>query len=106
MINDCEDGVVCSSKPASAPVSSTTIRTLSPRDVRARRGDGGGANRRQMRMTAPSATAPAPKKMGRVSSKPTVECQPFDHDHAQRKQRDPWPDLELAVVDDMCGDGV
>src|SRR6266851_232162 len=101
-IKDCEDGLVCSSKPARAPVSSTTIRTLSPSEVRARRGESGGAKRRQMTMIAASATTPAPKKMGRVSSKPTMECQPFDDDDGKRDQRDPGPDLELASVDDMC----
>src|ERR1700687_2713519 len=105
-INDWEGGVVCSSNPASAPVSRTTIRIRSPREVGARRGESGGVWRRQMTMIAASATRPAPKKMGRVRSKPTMERQPLDHDHAERDQCDPWPDLELAAPGHMCCRGV
>src|SRR5712691_1435864 len=98
MIKDCVAGVVCSSNPARAPVSRTTISTRRPSEILARRGASGGARRSQMMTIAASANAPAPKKRGRVRSKPTVEGQPFDHDDTKRDEGDPGPDLERAVM--------
>src|SRR5450759_1533605 len=55
---------------------------------------------------AASATSPAPRKRGRVKSKPTVESQPLEHDQTECGKRDPGPDLELAAVDRVDGDRV
>src|ERR1700693_5294806 len=102
--SDCWLGVVWTWKPASEAVSSSTISVRSPRDRRARRGGNGGGKRRQMATMTASARTPAPRKRGRVSSKPTVEGQPFSRDHSKRRQRDPRPDLQLAAVGGLDGD--
>src|SRR6202022_2317064 len=94
----CNEGEVCSSNPASAAVSNTMMRARRPSEARPRHGASGGLRRSQMMMTAASATTPAPKKRGRVSSKPTMECHPFEHDEAERGQYDPGPDLKHAAM--------
>src|SRR5713101_6273577 len=101
MIKDCVDGVVCSSNPARAPVSRTTIRARRPSEILARRGASGGARRSQMTKIAASATAPAPKKRGRERSKPTMEGLPSEVDDTERDEGDPGPDLELAAMHGM-----
>src|SRR5438876_3211083 len=95
---DCEAGVVCTWKPASAALKSSTIRVRSPSEIRARRRANGGGKNRQMAMMTSSATTPAPRRRGRVSSKPTVEGQPLGRHDGERRERDPWPDLELALM--------
>src|SRR5712692_785995 len=101
MIKDCVDGVVCSSNPARAPVSRTTIRARRPSEILARRGASGGARRSQMTTIAASATAPAPKKRRLVTPKPTMELQLFDPETTERDEGDPGPDLELAAMHGM-----
>src|SRR5260370_21322998 len=103
-IRDWAEGVVCSSKPASAPVSSTTIKARRPSETRARRGASGGDNRFQMTAIAASARIPAPTKRGRVRSKPTMKGKPFQDDQAERAQGNPRPDLELAAMEAVDGD--
>src|SRR5260370_41240246 len=98
MIRDCGAGVVCSSNPGRAPVSRTTITARKPSEILARRGASGGARRSQMMTIAANATAPAPKKMGRERSKPTMEGQPFDHDDTKRDEGDPPAKLEPAAT--------
>src|SRR5438876_653095 len=75
-----------------------------PSDNLARRGDNGGGKRRQMATMTASARTPAPRNRGRLTSKPTVEGQPFGGDYRERRQRDPRPDLELASVRGLDGD--
>src|ERR1700674_1737538 len=94
--SDWADGVVWTWKPASAAVSSSTIRVRSPSEMRARRGGKGGGKKRQIATMMTSASTPAPRKRGRVRSKPTVEGQPLGGHDGQRRERDPGPDLELA----------
>src|SRR2546426_1167109 len=96
--NDWADGVVCTWNPASAALKSSTITARRPSEIRARRGANGGGKNRQMATITTSARAPAPRRRGRVSSKPTVEGQPLGRHDGERGERDPWPDLELAVV--------
>src|SRR5437773_10565985 len=88
-MTDCSGGEVWNSKPASAPVRSRTMRTRRPSDIRARHGGRGGARRHQTKTTAASAIAPAPRKRGRVSSKPTVEGEPFGEEHDEGDEGDP-----------------
>src|SRR5213593_1811800 len=91
-------GVVWIWNPASDAVIKRTISTRRPSENRARpRGSGGGKIRQMATMIA-SARTPAPRKRGRVSSKPTVEGQPLGRHDAQRGQCDPGPDLELAMM--------
>src|SRR5260221_8381330 len=75
----------------------------SPNEVCARRRSNGGRRRSQMTTIATSASTPAPTKRGRVSSKPTMERQPFDDDDAEGDQCDPGPDLELPLMKGMGG---
>src|SRR5256712_4852134 len=96
--NDWADGVVCTWNPASAALKSSTITARRPSEIRARGGANGGGKNRQMATITTSARAPAPRRRGRVSSKPTVEGQPLGRHDGERGERDPWPDLELAVV--------
>src|SRR2546426_3363758 len=96
--NDWADGVVCTWNPARAALKSSTITARRPSEIRARRGANGGGKNRQMATITTSARAPAPRRRGRVSSKPTVEGQPLGRHDGERGERDPWPDLELAVV--------
>src|SRR5438094_9752893 len=95
---DCEAGVVCTWKPASAALKSSTIRVRSPSEIRARRRANGGGKKRQMETMTSSARTPAPRRRGRVSSKPTVEGQPLGRHDGERRKRDPRPDLELALM--------
>src|SRR4029077_16214480 len=94
--SDWAVGVVWTWRPASAAVRSNTIRVRSPSELRARRGGNGGGKKRQMATMMTSASTPAPRKRGRVTSKPTVKGQPFGRHDGKRRQRDPRPDLELA----------
>src|SRR6202011_3661353 len=91
-------GVVWTCKPASAAVSSSTIRVRSPNEMRARRGGSGGGKKRQIAMMMSSASTPAPSSRGRLTSKPTVEGQPLGRHDGKRRERDPRPDLELAAM--------
>src|SRR4029077_964756 len=84
----------------------TTIRARSPSEARAWRGERGGARRHQMKKIAASATRPAPRNRGRLRAKPTEKSEPLEHDQAQRSERDPWPDLELAAMRGIDGDRV
>src|SRR2546426_12385987 len=96
--NDWADGVVCTWNPASAALKSSTITARRPSEIRARGGANGGGKNRQMATITTSARAPAPRRRGRVSSKPTGEGQPLGRHDGERGERDPWPDLELAAV--------
>src|SRR2546427_10722253 len=96
--SDCEAGVVCTWNPASAALMSSTISAGRQSEIRARRAGNGGGKKRQMATMTTSARTPAPRRMGRVSSKPAVEGQPLGRHDGERGERDPWPDLELAVV--------
>src|SRR5690348_17979118 len=69
-----------------------------PSERRARRGGNGGGKKRQVATMTASARTPAPRNRGRVTSKPTVEGQPFGRHDRERRQRNPRPDLELASV--------
>src|SRR5436309_6837253 len=102
---DCRLGVVWTWNPAREAVSKRTIRRRRPSESRARPSDSGGGKTRQMPTMMPSARMPAPRNRGRVSSKPTVEGQPFGRHDAERGERDPGPDLELAVMGCLNGSG-
>src|SRR5438270_1042119 len=96
-------GRVSTWRPARARVSKATISTRSASETRERPADSGGGNTRQMRTISARAKTPAPTSRGRVSSKPTVEGQPFGGDDAQGGQRDPGPDLQLARMRRLHG---
>src|SRR3984893_4804070 len=89
--------------PASDAVSRSTISVRRPSEIRARRGDNGGGKKRQTATMISSARTPAPRKRGRVTSKPTVKGQPFGRHDAEGGQCDPRPDLELATVRRLRG---
>src|SRR5437879_2970157 len=102
--NDCLLGVVWTWMPASDAVSSSTISVRRLSERRARLGGNGGGKTRQMTTMIASASTPAPRNRGRVTSKPTVEGQPFGRHDGERRQGDPPPDLQLAAVGRLDGD--
>src|SRR5207248_2094000 len=102
---DCRLGVVWTWNPAREAVSKSTIKRRSPSESRARTRGSGGGKTRQMATMMPSARTPAPRNRGRVSSKPTVEGQPFGRHDAECGERDPGPDLELTVMRCLNGGG-
>src|SRR5260370_15127858 len=103
--SDWEDGAVCTWNPARDAVRSTTISVRNPSERRARLGGSGGGKNRQIATMMTSATTPAPRKRGRVTSKPTVEGQPLGRHDRKRRERDPGPDLEQAAVGRLDGRG-